>query len=315
MFALILVRRRANVAGFAPLQRIRPGHQHHPQPLNKLAVRHMTSDYGEGMDQEAMMESDMLVVVDENDVLVPNAVVSKKKAHEFNNDQPRGIAHRAFSIFIFNEKNEMLLTRRADSKITFPGVWTNTCCSHPCHGMTPNEVDVVPDAFPDFPGIKHAAIRKLRHELGIDSKYVPHDDIQFVSRFHYWAADTKTYGAETPWGEHEVDYVLFLQNKGEQPEIRPNEDEVAEYKYVSIDELKLMFDEPELEWSPWFRGIMDLGGFEWWQDLEATLKGEHCYSDVTFFDPPLEHYGNYNLASHGRLTGVLSSTEAEVKSN
>jgi isopentenyl-diphosphate delta-isomerase len=273
------------------------------------------SGYGEGMDQEAMMESDMLVVVDENDVLVDGAVVSKKRAHEFNEEQPRGIAHRAFSIFIFNDKNEMLLTRRADSKITFPGVWTNTCCSHPLYGMTPNEVDQGPRDFPDFPGIKHAAIRKLRHELGIDPKYVPHDDIQFVSRFHYWAADTKTYGAEAPWGEHEVDYVLFLKNKEEQPLVHPNPDEVSEFKYVSIDDLKAMFEEPGLEWSPWFRGIMDLGGFEWWEDLEATLEGKHCYSDVTFFDPPQAHYGKYNLPSHDRLTGVLSSTEAKVKSH
>lgn len=244
-----------HVSAFTRMHRIRHGPAH--LSINKLHIQHM-SDYGEGMDQESMMESDMLVVVDEHDVLVDDAVVSKKQAHEFNEKQPRGIAHRAFSIFIFNDKKEMLLTRRADSKITFPGVWTNTCCSHPLYGMTPNEVDQVPQAFPDFPGIKYAAIRKLRHELGIDPKYVPHEDIQFVSRFHYWAADTKTYGAGTPWGEHEVDYVLFLQNKKEQPEVHPNSDEVSEFKYVSIDELKSMFEKPGLEWSPWFRGIMDL---------------------------------------------------------
>ena len=96
----------------------------------------------------------------------------------------------------------MLLTKRASSKITFPSVWTNTCCSHPLYGMTPNEVDVVPDAYPDFPGIKHAAIRKSFHELGIPEQYIPHDQIQFVSRFHYWAADTVTYGQNPPWGEH-----------------------------------------------------------------------------------------------------------------
>ncbi len=56
----------------------------------------------------------------------------------------------------------------------------------------------------------------------------------------YWAADTKTYGAEAPWGEHEVDYVLFLKNKEEQPEVHPNPDEVSEFKYVSIDDLKVM---------------------------------------------------------------------------
>ena len=147
----------------------------------------------------------MLVTVDQNDVLIDASdgeSTSKRAAHTFHTDQPRGILHRAFSFFLFNHENKMLLTQRASSKITFPGVWTNTCCSHPLHGMTPNEVDVVPDAYPKFPGIKHAATRKLKHELGIDAQYIPHDKITFISRFHYWAADTLTYGEEAPWGEH-----------------------------------------------------------------------------------------------------------------
>ncbi len=155
---------RDGITAFSGMQRIRHGSAR--CSFERLSLIYM-SDYGEGMDQEAMMESDMLVVVDENDVLVDGAVVSKKRAHEFNEEQPRGIAHRAFSIFIFNDKNEMLLTRRADSKITFPGVWTNTCCSHPLYGMTPNEVDQVPRDFPDFPGIKHAAILLGRRHKNI----------------------------------------------------------------------------------------------------------------------------------------------------
>ena len=163
-----------------------------------------SSNYGQDMNQEEMMESDMLVTVDENDILIsaPGMSTSKKLAHTFTPNQPRGILHRAFSFFLFDQDNRMLLTKRASSKITFPGVWTNTCCSHPLHGMTPNEVDVVPDAYPHFPGIKHAAIRKLKHELGIEPQYIPHDKITFLSRFHYWAADTVTYGKDAPWGEH-----------------------------------------------------------------------------------------------------------------
>ena len=155
------------------------------------------------MDQAAMMDSDMLVTVNEHDLLVStDTAISKKLAHSFHSQQPRGILHRAFSFFLFDQDNRMLLTQRASSKITFPGVWTNTCCSHPLFGMTPNEVDVTPDAYPKFPGIKHAAIRKLQHELGIEASYVPHDKITFISRFHYWASDTVTYGSNPPWGEH-----------------------------------------------------------------------------------------------------------------
>jgi len=266
-----------------------------------------TNTYGIGMDQNDMMEKDMLIAVNENDVIIPNAQISKKKAHQFNRIQPRGIAHRAFSVFLFNAKKEMLLTRRAMSKITFPGVWTNTCCSHPLHGQSPNEVDDVKDAYPHFPGIKHAAIRKLNHELGIEAKDVPHDDFRFLTRFHYWAADTVTYGNDSPWGEHEIDYVLFIQCD-EDPTVCPNEEEVDEYKYVSLEELKnMMYKDDDLLWSPWFKGIMERGGFEFWEHLDEALEVDSNWinRDIVFFDPPIEHCAEYNLPDHGKETGVL----------
>uniref|UniRef100_A0A6V2P6Y6 isopentenyl-diphosphate Delta-isomerase n=1 Tax=Ditylum brightwellii TaxID=49249 RepID=A0A6V2P6Y6_9STRA len=272
--------------------------------------------YGKGMDQNDMMETDMLVVVDKNDMpitSIPTNSFSKKRAHMFSHETPRGIVHRAFSVFLFNERNELLLTRRADSKITFPGVWTNTCCSHPLHGMTPSEVD---NDFPTFPGIKHAARRKLYHELGIRSKYVPHENFNFLSRFHYWAADTVTYGPEAPWGEHEIDYVLFIKCEGEGPPVEADPEEVSEYKYVTPDELRdMMYNKDNgLLWSPWFIGIMERGGFQWWEDLEEALKpgSKYCNEDITYFDPPEEHKGVYNAEEHGRDTGVLSNEDAAV---
>jgi hypothetical protein len=58
----------------------------------------------------------------------------------FEAGQPRGLLHRAFSVFLFNSDNKLLLQQRAASKITFPKVWTNTCCSHPLHGYNPTGV-------------------------------------------------------------------------------------------------------------------------------------------------------------------------------
>jgi isopentenyl-diphosphate Delta-isomerase len=262
--------------------------------------------YGKGMDQDAMMESDMLVVVDENDSVVSDIVVSKRLAHSFHTDQPRGIAHRAFSVFLFRKDRKLLVTRRACSKITFPGVWTNTACSHPLHGMIPSEVDDASVAYPHFSRTKHAVLRKLNHELGIDPQDFTFDQIQFVSRFHYWAADTLTYGGDTPWGEHEIDYVFFIHCKEDEPVVLPNPEEVEEIKYVSIGELKEMFQNPKLRWSPWFRGIMESGGFDWWEDLTCTMEGKNTHSKIHFFDPPIEHWANYNDRSHRRSTGVMS---------
>ena len=60
-------------------------------------------------------------------------------------------------------------------------------------------------------GVKRAAVRKLAHELGIDASEVPLENFKFLTRLHYWAADSVTHGPDSPWGEHEIDYVLFIQ--------------------------------------------------------------------------------------------------------
>ncbi len=89
--------------------------------------------------QDDLMHKDECVLVDERDAVLGAA--SKFDAHRFEPHQPRGRLHRAFSVFLFNTRNELLLQQRAASKITFPNVWTNTCCSHPLHGYSPSEVD------------------------------------------------------------------------------------------------------------------------------------------------------------------------------
>ena len=126
------------------------------------------------MSQSQFMARDTVLVVDANDNIIGSA--SKYDSHVFGHDTPRGVLHRAFSVFLFEEdadnggggESRLLLQKRASTKITFPNVWTNTCCSHPLHGMIPNEVDTPRDVQSgDVRGVKYAAIRKLGHELGI----------------------------------------------------------------------------------------------------------------------------------------------------
>jgi len=62
-------------------------------------------------------------------------------------------------------------------------------------------------------GAKRAAIRKLHHELGIEASDVPIQKFKFLTRLHYWAADVVTHGPDSEWGEHEIDYILFIQGK------------------------------------------------------------------------------------------------------
>ena len=119
------------------------------------------------MSQTQFMERDTVLVLNPNDIVIGSA--TKKDSHIFSPSQPTGILHRAFSVFLFDTSdNTLLLQKRASTKITFPNVWTNTCCSHPLHGMEINEVDGPKDLKDgSVLGVKNAAVRKLEHELGI----------------------------------------------------------------------------------------------------------------------------------------------------
>lgn len=232
------------------------------------------------------MNSDECIVLDENDVIIGQA--SKKEAHIFSPQQPRGILHRAFSVFLFDSKGRLLLQQRAASKITFPNVWTNTCCSHPLTGFTPDEVDV---AHGSSNGVKAAAVRKLLHELGIPAKQVPISKFKYLTRLHYWAADVVTHGPDSPWGEHEIDYILFIQAD---VTIKANPEEVSATKYVTLAELQqMMRPSSGLLWSPWFRIIAEQFLVHWWADLDKTLTTDAFvdHSTIHRFDPSSEHMG------------------------
>lgn len=105
----------------------------------------------------------------------------------------KGLLHRAFSVFLFNDKNELLLQQRATEKITFPDMWTNTCCSHPL-AVSGETGSILADAVA---GAKRAAQRKLDHELGIKKEQVPFEKFRFLTRIHYKAP------SDGKWGEHE----------------------------------------------------------------------------------------------------------------
>eukprot|EP00438_Fugacium_kawagutii_P002711 Skav222413 [mRNA] locus=scaffold2890:2112:4167:+ [translate_table: standard] len=130
-----------------------------------------------------------------------------------------------------SHEGQVWLQQRAKSKITFPLVWTNTCCSHPLYGMKPCEVDG-PEAIAagDPKGVKAAAVRKLGHELGIPANELDASRFKFLTRVHYWAA---------VWGEHEIDHILLYRlNAGEKLTVKPNPEEVEAIRWLGSEELK-----------------------------------------------------------------------------
>jgi isopentenyl-diphosphate delta-isomerase len=104
----------------------------------------------------------------------------------------KGLLHRAFSAFIFRPSDgKLLLQQRASEKITFPDMWTNTCCSHPLDDFEEEKEER------DQLGVRVAASRKLEHELGIPRSQTPVDQFQYLTRIHYLAP------SDGMWGEHE----------------------------------------------------------------------------------------------------------------
>mmetsp|Transcript_98584 Transcript_98584/g.180811 ORF Transcript_98584/g.180811 Transcript_98584/m.180811 type:complete len:342 (+) Transcript_98584:118-1143(+) len=250
---------------------------------------------GDKMSQVDFMLKDECILLDMNDNVIGHD--NKYETHIFCPERPRAKLHRAFSVFLFDSSGRLLLQQRAASKITFPNVWTNTCCSHPLFGYNPTEVDTPEDvASGEVPGAKRAAIRKLDHELGIKAEQVPIEGFKFLTRMHYWAADVVTHGPEAPFGEHEIDYILFCQAD---VDVVPNPEEVQDVKYVTIAELKEMMEPASgLLWSPWFRIIVERFLDAWCEDLSATLSTDKL-QDVTSvhrFDCTREHRGGAGSA-------------------
>ncbi|KAL3454331.1 NUDIX hydrolase domain-like protein [Aspergillus insuetus] len=221
-----------------------------------------SSDLAGYDDEQVRLMDEVCIVLDDDDKPIGSA--SKKTCHLMTNIN-RGLLHRAFSVFLFDSQKRLLLQQRASEKITFPDMWTNTCCSHPLGipGETGSQLDAA------ILGVKRAAQRKLNHELGIKPEQVPIDKFEFFTRIHYKAP------SDGKWGEHEVDYILFIEADVDL-DVNPNE--ARDTRYVSAGDLKEMFKQPDLKFTPWFKLICDTMLFEWWSHLDSPsleqYKGE-----------------------------------------
>ncbi|KAL0477921.1 isopentenyl-diphosphate delta-isomerase [Acrasis kona] len=221
-----------------------------------------TVERRENLDDEQLklMAHDECILVNERDEIVGHT--SKKDCHVWKNILKGDMLHRAFSVFLLNERGELLLQQRSHDKITFPLYWTNTCCSHPLHNEE-NESDGVQ-------GVRLAARRKLEHELGIPQQQIEVDRFEYMTRILYIAPFDEN------WGEHEVDYCLVYKLKeGEVLTIKANENEIEDYKYVSKQMLIDMMNDDKLLFTPWFKLIVEKFLFKWW---DALLAGESLES-------------------------------------
>ena len=159
-----------------------------------------------------------VILVDSNDS--PVGEMEKMEAHL------KGELHRALSVLVFSSQGEMLLQQRAFSKYHTPGLWSNTCCSHP----RPGEVSL------------EAATRRLGEEMGFTTELT--NSFSFIYKAHF----------ENGLTEHEYDHVFFGNFDGVPV---PNPDEAHDYKWVSpVALMEDMRSEPGW-YTVWFRIIME----------------------------------------------------------
>ncbi|XP_029002810.1 isopentenyl-diphosphate Delta-isomerase 1 isoform X1 [Betta splendens] len=231
------------VRTFASCSEVRP-------PQTAVRMPEMTTDHLD--EKQVQLLSEMCILIDEDDRKV--GADTKKNCH-LNSNIDKGLLHRAFSVFIFNSEEKLLLQQRSDAKITFPDCFTNTCCSHPLH--TDSELEEK-----DAIGVRRAAQRRLKAELGIPIEQVTPDEMTYLTRIHYKAQ------SDGVWGEHEIDYILFMQKD---VELNPDPNEIKSYCYVSKEELKEMLDKAkssEVKITPWFSLIAETFLFKWWENLQ-----------------------------------------------
>ncbi len=160
-----------------------------------------------------------VILVDENDREIGTG--EKIKTHI------EGKLHRAFSIFVFNSKGELLLQKRARNKYHSGGLWTNTCCSHPRPGET----------------IEKAAHRRLREEMGFDCVLKEIYSFTYQVEFEYNLF------------ENEYDHVLQGEFDGE-PMLNP--EEASDCKWIDVEKLKKDIQDNPDNYTHWLKISIDI---------------------------------------------------------
>jgi isopentenyl-diphosphate delta-isomerase len=224
---------------------------------SRFSFAHKLVQADEGEKQELFLDSENCILVNEHDEKV--GYCSKRDCHKVDENQNIKL-HRAFSVFLFNRNGEMLMQKRSSHKITFPNCYTNACCSHPLYDLE-NETEEL-----NAVGIKRAAQRRLNYELGIPNSQVRPENFHYLTRIHYLDRGDGTYG------EHEIDYILFLQKD---VDLKPNPGEVSEICWIKRENMNQQIDSLSDNLTPWFRLIYNSGQLGmWWNNLHRLKKFE-----------------------------------------
>lgn len=165
------------------------------------------------------MKKKYVILVDENNKRI--GICEKLEAHK------KALRHRAFSIFVFNKKGELLIQQREKSKYHCGGLWSNTVCSHP----SPDE------------NFWQATHKRLKEEMGFDCKLTK------LFCFNY------NISFDNGLTEKEFDCVFTGEYEGG---VFPNKEEVMDYKWMSMDELRKDINENPKKYTEWFKIAIEI---------------------------------------------------------
>lgn len=163
----------------------------------------------------AISDEDPLILVDEMDQAIGS--LSKRECH-----MGKGTLHRAFSLFIFNSNGDLLLQQRSTEKPLWPLYWSNSCCSHPRRGES----------------MESATQRRVEEELGFSC------ELNYLYKFEY-RAQYQDVGSE-----HELCHVFYGFYDGE---IKADPDEIADWRFLPIEEVSRELKQNGESYSPWFK--------------------------------------------------------------
>ena len=193
-------------------------------------------ELGDHDEVQSEMMAEMCLIVDKDDNVIGSD--TKHSCHWGS-----GIRHRAFSVLVFDSQGRLLIQKRSVEKITFPGVWANTCCSHPLDMDSENE---------GSEGVENAARRKLDQELGIPLEISETWSFHHIGRMEYscrWDKD---------WIEREIDHIMVVHAD---TDVNHNENEISDVLWADSVEIGRMM-RGEGDWrdevvAPWFRLIWE----------------------------------------------------------
>ena len=205
--------------------------------------------------------NDELILVDENDNNIGS--ISKLNGHLISNKNKN--PHRAFSIFLFDSKNRLLIQKRAEKKITFPLLWTNTCCSHPLNIESQNTPEKIINAL----------VQRIDYELGIKTE---NSIYKLIDKILYRAPSNELYE------EFEIDYLFMAKLPGDSEDdnyiygeknLRKiiNKDEVDDIKFDTIENILNEIKSHPEQYTPWFKILIKNRG----KLMEDILSGKIEY--------------------------------------